>query len=88
MKKVFASLLFGATFVAGTANAVDFSESRYPFPEKAVSLVQQNLVVEQKDSSESAYPSIRMRSTANRADVLRALAVYKAAHPIDEYRGN
>ncbi|HBP30805.1 MAG TPA: hypothetical protein DD666_15465 [Advenella kashmirensis] len=88
MKNVLASLLFGAAFVAGAAHAADFSESQYPFPENAVSPVQQNLIVEQSNTSDSSYPAILVRSTDSRADVQRDLAGYQAEHPADEYMGD
>jgi len=88
LKKVFFSFVTGLAFAAGTANATDFSESHYPFPEHAVSHVQQNLIIEQIDSNESAYPRTVVRSSISRDEVLRDLAAYTRTHRVDEYRGN
>ncbi len=86
MKKLSTALFIGAAFIAGTAHAS--SESSYPFPDNAVSPVQENLIVEQNSEQNSAYPVIRVKSTNNRSDVQRDLAVYQAAHTTDEYIGN
>ncbi len=84
MKKVFTTLLISASFAAaGAAHAS--SESAYPFPDNAVSPVQQNLVVEQDTMSNNAYPAVLVRSTANRSDVLRDLAAYRDANRVDEH---
>lgn len=88
MKNVFASLVFGAAFVAGAAHAGDFSESRYPVIDNAVSPVQQNLIVDQSDTNDTSYPAILTRSTESRADVKRDLAAYQAENPTDEYVGD
>jgi len=88
MKNVLASLLFGAAFATGAAHAAGFSDSQYGFPENAVSPVQQNLIVEQSDTNDSAYPAILIRSTDSRADVQRDLTAYQAEHPADEYLGD
>lgn len=88
MKNVVASLLFGAAFVAGAAHAADYVETGYPFVQNAVSPVQQNLVVEQNDPRDSAYPTVRVQSTESRAEVQRDLTAYQAQHPEDEYLGD
>ena len=88
MKNVLASVLVGAAFVAGSAHAAGFGDSQYPFPENAVSPVQQNLIVDQSGTSDSSYPAIRVQSTDSRANVQRELADYQAAHPTDEYLGD
>ncbi len=85
MKKVLASLIFGAAFVAAAANAADVSENNYPNVEHAVSPVQQNLVVDQSGVRDSAYPRVRSESTENRSEVQRELAAYNQQHPVDEY---
>jgi hypothetical protein len=86
MKKLSTALFIGAAFVAGAAHAS--SESSYPFPDNAVSPVQENLIVEQNSEQNSAYPVIRVKSTSNRSEVQRDLAVYQAVHTTDEYIGN
>ena len=88
MKNVFTSLLIGTAFVAGAAHATDFSETQYPFVKNAVSPVQQNLIVDQNDTNDSAYPAIRIQSSASRADVRQELATYQAQNPADLYSGD
>ncbi len=88
MKNVVASLLFGAAFVSGAAHAADYAETGYPFVKDAVSPVQQNLVVEQNDPRDSAYPTIRVQSTETRTSVERDLAAYQTQHPDDDYLGD
>ncbi len=83
MKTLPTALFIGATFVAGAVHAS--SESAYPFPDNAVSPVQENLIVEQNSEQDSAYPVIRVKSTNERSDVQSDLAVYQAAHTTDEY---
>lgn len=84
MKNVLASLLFGAAFVAGAANAYDFSDTSYPEIENAVSPVVQDIVADQSNATDTSYPAIIVRSTKSHADVMNELAAYRAANPDEQ----
>lgn len=87
MKNVLASLLFGAAFVAGAAhasNAYEFSDTTYPDITNFVSPVQQDIVADQSNTTDTSYPAIIVRSTKSHADVMNELAAYRAANPDEQ----